>query len=89
MRCLLCRNLEAAFETARADYVHAGSLASFGVSNRLAAYLNVEMERARSEWEEHRQVCLAAANRSMLPPATVPYSFEPRQQKSGSVQTAA
>ena len=41
MHCQLCRNLEQAFETRRSAFVEASSLASFQVSSRFAAYLNV------------------------------------------------
>lgn len=62
MPCLLCRNLELAFETKRIEYNEASSLAYHRISHKFAAYLNVEMERARTELEEHRLVCLSAAN---------------------------
>ncbi len=57
MHCQLCRNLEQAFETRRSAFVEASSLASFQVSSRFAAYLNVEMERALIELQEHRAIC--------------------------------
>jgi hypothetical protein len=42
--------------------LEAGSSACDQISKRFSAYLNVEMERARMEWDEHRMECLAAAN---------------------------
>jgi hypothetical protein len=62
MHCQLCRNLQIAFETRRSAFVEASSLASFQVSSRFAAYLNVEMERALIELQEHRSVCRSAVN---------------------------
>jgi hypothetical protein len=62
MRCLLCRNLEAAFEARRREYVEASSVAYYSVSKKFAAYMNVEMERALIELEEHRSICLSAMN---------------------------
>jgi hypothetical protein len=62
MRCLLCRNLEAAFEARRQEYVEASSVAYYSVSKKFAAYMNVEMERALIELEEHRSICLSAMN---------------------------
>jgi hypothetical protein len=64
MRCMLCRNLELAFEARRTEYIQASSLSSYHVSKKFAAYTNVEMERALMELEEHRSVCLLAGNES-------------------------
>jgi hypothetical protein len=90
MRCLTCRNLEAAFEAKWSEYTEAGSLACYRVSRKFAAYLNVEMERARAELEEHRMVCLSAANEPAYQPVAAPLGL-PQQQgvRSGSVRTAA
>lgn len=57
MRCRLCFNLEAAFEALREAYVANGSSARDRISKKFAAYLQVEMERARTEFEEHRTEC--------------------------------
>jgi hypothetical protein len=57
MTCQLCRNLEKAFETKRNEYVEAASEACYVVTKRFAAYLNVEMERARIELQDHRSIC--------------------------------
>jgi hypothetical protein len=62
MHCQLCRNLEQAFETRRSAFIEASSLASFQVSSRFAAYLNVEMERALVELQEHRSMCRSNIN---------------------------
>jgi hypothetical protein len=64
MRCALCLNLESAFEARRKEFIEASSLAYFRVSKKFAAYMNVEMERALIELEEHRSVCRSAINES-------------------------
>lgn len=69
MLCLLCENLERAFEARRREYIEAGSLAYYRVSKKFAAYKNVEMERARTELQEHQSVCVSAANVSARLPA--------------------
>jgi hypothetical protein len=61
MDCLLCKDLERAFEARRSKYIEACSAAYYRVSTELAAYDNVEMERAKSDLEEHQLVCVSAA----------------------------
>jgi hypothetical protein len=90
MPCPLCLNLKLAFEARRNEYIEASSLAYFRVSKKFAAYMNVEMERARIELQEHRMGCLHALNES----ARVPVLAERRnvQQdvlRSSRVGTAA
>jgi hypothetical protein len=58
MNCSICRNLEQAFEAGLSEYVEARSSAGYQVSKRHAAEMNVDMERARYELEEHRLVCV-------------------------------
>jgi hypothetical protein len=41
-------------------YVEALSAAYYRVSTELAAHKNVDMERAKSDLEEHRLVCVSA-----------------------------
>ena len=60
MDCLICRGLERAFEAGLSEYIEARSSASFRVCTKLAAYKNVEMERARYALREHRHVCASA-----------------------------
>lgn len=67
MPCLLCKSLKATWESRRNEYIQACSSAIDHVSKRLTAYLNVEMERAWSELEEHRLFCLSAANENASP----------------------
>ena len=61
MGCLMCRDLERAFEYRRGQYIEACSAAYYRVSTELAAYKNVEMERAKSDLEEHQLVCVSCA----------------------------
>ena len=61
MGCLICRDLERAFKARHSEYIGARSAASYRVSTQLAAYKNVDMERAKNELEEHQLVCVSAA----------------------------
>jgi hypothetical protein len=62
MSCVICRNLERAYQAELSEYIKARSSVCYQISTRLAAQKNVDMERARYELEEHRRVCLAAAS---------------------------
>jgi hypothetical protein len=68
MKCLVCANLEQTYLTRLSEYIEARSSAGYRVSTRLAAQINVEMERARYELEEHQAVCFTAVR----PPALLP-----------------
>lgn len=46
-------------ESRRSRYIEARSAAYYRVSTELAAYKNVNMERTKSDLEEHRLVCVA------------------------------
>jgi hypothetical protein len=58
----MCKDLERTFEARRSNYIAARSATYYRVSTELAAYKNVEMERAKSDLEEHRSVCVLAAS---------------------------
>jgi hypothetical protein len=60
MNCLICRNLQRAYETALKEYVEACSSASFHVCSDVAARRNVDMERTKYDLEEHSLVCTSA-----------------------------
>ena len=60
MDCLECKNLEEAFESRLSKYIEARSAAYYRVSTELAAKKNVDMERAKSDLEEHQLVCVSA-----------------------------
>ena len=62
MDCPMCTDLARAYEARRSNYIAARSAAYYRVSTELAAYKNVEMERAKSDLEEHQLVCGLAAN---------------------------
>ncbi len=62
MDCLICEDLERTLESRRSEYIGARSAAYYAVSTGLAAYKNVEMERAKSNLEEHQLVCVSAAS---------------------------
>jgi hypothetical protein len=79
MHCQLCRNLEEAFETRRSAFIEASSLASFQVSSRFAAYLNVEMERALIELQEHRSMCRSIVNETNRLPVLAPLRRGPQE----------
>ena len=78
MGCSICRNLEQAFEAGLSDYVEARSSAGYQVSKRHAAEMNVDMERARYELEEHRLLCVSAVRVfARLPAREVSTSLRP------------
>jgi len=90
MHCQLCRNLEQAFEARRSAFVEASSLASFQVSSRFAAYLNVEMERALIELQEHRSICRPTINQNADYPVVAQLRLAPSEVlRSNAVGTAA
>ena len=59
MDCLICKDLERALESRRSAYIEARAAAYYRVSTELAAKKNVDMERAKSDLEEHQLVCVA------------------------------
>jgi hypothetical protein len=64
MKCSICKDLERALESRRSKYIEALSAAYYRVSTELAAHKNVDMERAKSDLEEHRLVCGSRDKRS-------------------------
>lgn len=61
MDCLICASLTRAYAAGLRDYIDARSSAFYLVSKKLAARMNVDMERARYELEEHRLRCVSPA----------------------------
>ena len=61
MACLFCRDLERTLDFRRSKYFEARSAACYQVSTKLAAQKNVDMERAKSDLEEHPLACASAA----------------------------
>jgi len=64
MRCSVCMDLERALENKRLECVKVLSGPYFDFSDRFIAYANVEMERARSDLERHRSLCVSAIRES-------------------------
>jgi hypothetical protein len=62
MACLICRDLERTFDFRRSKYFEARSAAYYRVSTELAAQKNVDMERAKSDLEDHQSACVSAAS---------------------------
>lgn len=60
MDCPICRGLERAFESAYGEYIEARQSASYRFSTKFAAHKEVDMERAKSELEEHEVECVSA-----------------------------
>jgi hypothetical protein len=69
MDCLVCKDLKRALEFRRSKYLEARSAAYYRVSTELAAHKNVDMERAKSDWEEHQLVCARAAKAPLAVPS--------------------
>jgi hypothetical protein len=61
MTCLICKDLERTLDYKRSKYFEARSAAYYQVSAELAAQKNVDMERAKSDLEEHQLACVSAA----------------------------
>ena len=74
MGCPVCKRLERTFEGWNSECIRARSSLYCSVSTRLAAYDNVEMERARSELQMHRSACVFAVTKAAGPPAAPPPS---------------
>jgi Zn-dependent peptidase ImmA (M78 family) len=68
MDCSICKDLEQAFEYRCRKYIEARFAAYYQVSTELAAYKNVDMERAKSNLQEHQLVCVSAASVSQSEP---------------------
>jgi hypothetical protein len=68
MGCSVCASLEQAYLARLSEYIEARSSACYRVSTRLAAQMNVEMERARYELEEHQSICVSTVRIPVLMP---------------------
>jgi len=66
MDCLKCKELSGDLEFTRNGYLEARSSAYYRVSTEFAAKKNVDMERARYDLEEHRELCASYADRRLL-----------------------
>jgi hypothetical protein len=61
MDCIICKELERVFESGDSEYIEARCAPYYRVSTERAAHKNVDKERAKSDLEEHRLVCVSAA----------------------------
>jgi len=62
MNCLECRDLERAFQSRLDKYIESRSAAFYRVSTELAAKKQVDMERAKTDLQEHQLMCPFPAN---------------------------
>jgi hypothetical protein len=85
MDCIECKNLEEALESRLSKYIEACSAAYYQVSKELAAKKNVDMERAKSDLEEHQLVCVSAAEMRQY----VPRASHVSTLRSGGMETAS
>jgi hypothetical protein len=58
MECPTRRDRERAYQARLSEYTEARSSVCYQVSKKFAAFKNVEMERAKSDLEEHHLVCV-------------------------------
>jgi hypothetical protein len=90
MDCQLCANLERALKARQNEFALAASLACHRVSTKFAAYIYVEMQRAKSELEEHRSICVFAGNLSApLPQAALRKRSQRKGLRDDPIETAA
>jgi len=74
MGCPVCKRLERTFEGWNTECIRARSSLYASVSSRFAAYDVVEMERARSDLQMHRSVCVLGLADAIGLPAVPPPS---------------
>lgn len=60
MRCSVCMDLERVLESRNVECVKVLSGPYCHFSDRFMAYGNMEMERAKSDLDRHRSVCISA-----------------------------
>ena len=60
MGCSICKDLERTLESRNSECTKARSSTYSRFSTRAVAYSNVEMERAKSDLQMHRSVCVSA-----------------------------
>jgi len=57
MSCLQCSHLALAFKSRLAAYLKAGADPFYRITTEFAARKQVDMERAKSELEDHQSAC--------------------------------
>jgi hypothetical protein len=61
MTCLICKDLGRTLDFRRSKYFEARSAAYYKVSTELAAHKLVDMERVKTDLEQHLLTCVFAA----------------------------
>lgn len=69
MNCAECKDLERYFDEMHVRYEAARTSAYYRVCTELGARREVDMERAKSALEEHREVCARAVAEQPFTPA--------------------
>jgi len=67
MNCLECKDLDRAFQSRLAKYIEARTAAFYRVSTELAAKKNVDMERAKTDLQEHQSACRYRQGEALRP----------------------
>ena len=70
-KCLVCVDLTRALQVTLASYVEARSAAFYRVCTDIAAKREVDMERAKTDLQEHRLVCPSELNAAPQTPSVV------------------
>lgn len=60
MECLICRDLERAYDLGRTEHSDACCSAYYQFGKKIVAVKNADVERARYELEEHQLLCVSA-----------------------------
>ena len=75
MNCPTCQELERTYEAALSEYIEARSSEWCSICPGVAARKNVDMERTKSELEEHSLLCVFAS-KTVVPPARAEQVYE-------------
>ena len=89
MSCLRCEDLGRALKVRQSEYNEALTSTYFRVSRKYAAYLSVELERAKSELEEHRSICVSPLKQPAVLVAVASPRFAQEEPRSDCTETAA
>jgi hypothetical protein len=90
MPCSTCRSLERTLEAWQSEFLEASCSAFHRFNSKFAAYINVELERAKSDLEDHRSMCVFASNEPAPMPVRSVFSLTQQENMCEStVETAA
>lgn len=67
----ICKELGRRLQIELTEYTDARASVYYQVTKKFAARKNVDMERARVEFEEHRRTCVLALRVMQLPPIPI------------------